>query len=69
MPTIWILTPTCDRAHVLHRAYDSLNRQKTRDIEGVVMEGISTENPALNPTPERFPQTIGTEAVGREISK
>ena len=68
MPTISMQTPTYDRAHVLHRAYDSQNRQTTRDIEGVVMEGVSIENPALNPPREHFRQTIRTEVARSEIS-
>ena len=42
-PAISILTPTYNRAHVLHRAYDSLNRQKTRDFEWVVVDDGSTD--------------------------
>ena len=43
-PTISILTPTYNRAHVLHRAYDSLNRQKRRDFEWVVVDDGSTDH-------------------------
>lgn len=47
-PAISILTPTHNRAHVLHRVYDSLNRQKTRDFEWVVVDDGSTDDtPAL----------------------
>ena len=47
-PAISILTPTYNRAHVLHRVYDSLNRQKTRDFEWVVVDDGSTDGtPAL----------------------
>ena len=43
-----VLTPTYNRAHVLHRVYDSLNRQTTRDFEWVVVDDGSTdETPAL----------------------
>ena len=42
-PTISIPTPTYNRAHVLHRAYDSLNRQKTRDFEWIVVDDGSTD--------------------------
>ena len=43
-----ILTPTYNRAHVLHRGYDSLRRQKTRDFEWVVVDDGSTDDtPAL----------------------
>ena len=43
-PTISILTPIHNRAHVLHRAYDSLNRQKRRDFEWVVVDDGSTDH-------------------------
>ena len=47
-PAVSILTPTYNRAHVLHRAFDSLNRQKTRDFEWVVVDDGSTDDtPAL----------------------
>lgn len=39
-----VLTPTYNRAHVLHRAYDSLRRQKTRDFEWVVVDDGSTDD-------------------------
>lgn len=39
-----ILTPTYNRAHVLHRGYDSLRRQKTRDFEWVVVDDGSTDH-------------------------
>lgn len=45
-PAISILTPTYNRAHVLHRVYDSLNRQKTRDFEWVVVDDGSTDDTA-----------------------
>ena len=46
--TVSVLTPTYNRAHVLHRVYDSLSRQKTRDFEWVVVDDGSTdETPAL----------------------
>lgn len=38
-----VLTPTYNRAHVLHRVYDSLKRQKTRDFEWVVIDDGSTD--------------------------
>lgn len=45
---ISVLTPTYNRAHTLHRAYDSLTRQKTRDFEWVVVDDGSTDDtPAL----------------------
>ena len=43
-PALSILTPTFNRAHLLHRAYDSLNRQKTRDFEWVVVDDGSTDD-------------------------
>lgn len=47
-PAISVLTPTYNRANVLHRVYDSLNRQKTRDFEWVVVDDGSTDDtPAL----------------------
>ena len=43
-----ILTPTYNRAQVLHRVYDSLNRQNTRDFDWVVVDDGSTDDtPAL----------------------
>ena len=39
-----VLTPTYNRAHVLHRVYDSLNRQKTRDFEWIVVDDGSTDD-------------------------
>ncbi|MCY4551860.1 MAG: glycosyltransferase family A protein [Defluviicoccus sp.] len=42
-PAVSVLTPTYNRAHVLHRAYDSLQRQKTRDFEWVVVDDGSTD--------------------------
>ncbi len=47
-PAVSVLTPTYNRAHVLHRVYDSLNRQKTREFEWVVVDDGSTDDtPAL----------------------
>ncbi len=43
-PAFSILTPTYNRAHVLHRAYDSLRRQKTGDFEWVVVDDGSTDD-------------------------
>ena len=43
-----VLTPTYNRAQILHRVYDSLNRQKVRDFEWVVVDDGSTDDtPAL----------------------
>ena len=47
-PAISILTPTFNRAHVLHRVYDNLKGQKTCDFECVVADDGSTDDtPAL----------------------
>ena len=47
-PAISVLTPTYNRAHVLHRVYESLRRQAARDFEWVVVDDGSTdETPAL----------------------
>ena len=47
-PAISILTPTYNRGHVLHRVYESLRRQTTRDFEWVVVDDGSTDDtPAL----------------------
>ena len=37
-PATSVRTPTYNRAQVLHRAYDSLIRQSSRDIEWVVVD-------------------------------
>ena len=43
-----VLTPTYNRAYVLHRVYESLNRQKVRDFNWVVVDDGSTDDtPAL----------------------
>ena len=47
-PAISVLTPTYNRAHVLHRVYESLQRQTVRDFEWVVVDdGSIDETPAL----------------------
>ena len=47
-PAVSVLTPTYNRVHVLHRAYDSLARQTMRDFEWVVVDDGSIDNtPAL----------------------
>ena len=43
-PVISILTPTYNRAHVLHRVYGSLKRQRTRDFEWIVVDDGSTDD-------------------------
>ncbi len=45
-PAISVLTPTYNRAHVLHRAYESLQRQTVRDFEWVVVDDGSTDDTA-----------------------
>ena len=43
-----VLTPTYNRAHVLRRVHDSLQRQSVRDFEWVVVDDGSTDDtPAL----------------------
>ena len=47
-PAVSVLTATFNRAHVLHRPYESLNRQAVRDFEWVVVDdGSSDETPEL----------------------
>ena len=47
-PAVSVLTATWNRCHVLHRAYDSLERQSVKDFEWVVVDDGSTdETPAL----------------------
>ena len=47
-PAISVLTPTYNRAHVLPRVYESLQRQTVRDFEWVVVDDGSTdETPVL----------------------
>ena len=45
-PAISVLTPTYNRAHVLHRAYESLCRQTVRNFEWVVVDDGSTDDTA-----------------------
>lgn len=45
-PAISVLTPTYNRAHVLHRAYESLCRQTVCDFEWVVVDDGSTDDTA-----------------------
>ncbi len=45
-PAISVLTPTYNRAHVLHRAYESLRRQTERDFEWVVVDDGSIDDTA-----------------------
>lgn len=47
-PAVSVLTATWNRAHVLDRVYNSLNRQRERNFEWVVVDDGSTDNtPAL----------------------
>jgi glycosyltransferase involved in cell wall biosynthesis len=47
-PLFTIFTPTYNRAHTLHRVYDSLCSQTLRDFEWLVIDDGSTDNtPAL----------------------
>ena len=45
-PAISVLTPTYNRAHTLHRAYESLQRQTARDFEWIVVDDGSTDDTA-----------------------
>lgn len=42
-PTFTVFTPTYNRAHTLHRVYDSLKVQTFRDFEWVVVDDGSTD--------------------------
>ncbi|MCY4586074.1 MAG: glycosyltransferase family A protein [Bryobacterales bacterium] len=47
-PAVSVLTPTYNRAHILHRVYDSLERQSVKDFEWIVVDDGSTDDtPAL----------------------
>lgn len=43
-PLITIFTPTYNRAHTLHRAFDSLRNQTLRDFEWLVVDDGSTDD-------------------------
>jgi glycosyltransferase involved in cell wall biosynthesis len=45
-PTFTVFTPTYNRAHTLHRVYDSLCAQTLRDFEWLVVDDGSTDNTA-----------------------
>ena len=51
-PLFTIFTPTYNRAHTLHRCFDSLSAQTLRDFEWIVVDDGSTD---------------GTEATGRRL--
>jgi hypothetical protein len=42
-PTFTVFTPTYNRAHTLHRVYDSLRAQTERDFEWLVVDDGSTD--------------------------
>jgi glycosyltransferase involved in cell wall biosynthesis len=41
-----VFTPIYNRAHTLHRVYDSLRAQTLRDFEWIVVDDGSTDNTA-----------------------
>lgn len=43
-PTLTVFTPTYNRAHLLHRCYESLQRQSCHDFEWLVIDDGSTDN-------------------------
>ena len=48
MPLFTVYTPTFNRAHTLHRVFDSLQAQTYRDFEWLVIDDGSTDGtPAL----------------------
>lgn len=48
MPLFTVFTPTFNRAHTLHRVFDSLQAQTSRDFEWLVIDDGSTDDtPAL----------------------
>ncbi|MGQ2140086.1 glycosyltransferase family 2 protein [Ornithobacterium rhinotracheale] len=44
MQTISIITPTYNRAHLLNRAFNSLNNQESKDFEWIIIDDGSTDN-------------------------
>lgn len=44
MPLITIFTPTYNRAHTLHRVYESLKNQTFKDFEWLIINDGSTDN-------------------------
>ena len=44
--TFTVFTPTYNRAHTLHRVYDSLCKQTMRDFEWLIVDDGSTDNTA-----------------------
>jgi glycosyltransferase involved in cell wall biosynthesis len=45
-PLFTVFTPTYNRAHTIHRVYDSLHAQSLRDFEWLVVDDGSTDNTA-----------------------
>ncbi len=43
-PIFTVFTPTYNRAHTIHRAFDSLRAQTLRDFEWLVVDDGSTDN-------------------------
>jgi glycosyltransferase involved in cell wall biosynthesis len=43
-PLITIFTPTFNRAHTLHRVFDSLQAQTLKDFEWLVIDDGSTDD-------------------------
>lgn len=44
MPLVTIFTPVFNRAHTLHRAYESLKNQTFKDFEWIIINDGSTDN-------------------------
>ena len=38
-----VITPTYNRRHTLHREWESLNRQESKDLEWIVVDDGSTD--------------------------
>ena len=43
-PLVTVFTPTFNRAHTLHRVFESLTQQTFRDFEWLVIDDGSTDN-------------------------
>lgn len=46
MPILTVFTPAYNRAHTLHRCYDSLKRQSCKDFVWLIVDDGSTDNTA-----------------------
>lgn len=46
MPLFTVFTPAYNRAHTLHRVWESLKAQTERDFEWLVVDDGSTDNTA-----------------------